>query len=132
MQTFPDNHNAGYTCGNQMAGLQLNAAARERAILRGLCNGTLAGAGRARAMQQLSAECFDDPLHREVFAALKEIPRSEPEILREHLPLRMLHRGFVDVELGDFIAPPDATAEQLDVWIQELVAGNARRAPRVP
>jgi hypothetical protein len=104
--------------------------ARERAVLRGLCNGTLAGAARAQAMQQLSAECFEDPLHREVFAALKEIPRSEPAILREHLPLRLLNRGFVDVELDEFFATPGAGGEQLARWIAELAARAAGRKIR--
>jgi len=107
-----------------------DATARERAILRGLCNGTLAGAARSQAMQRLSAECFEDHFHREVLAALKEIPRSEPEILREHLPLRLLHRGFVDVELDDFFAPPGAGAEELARWFAELAARAAGRKTR--
>jgi hypothetical protein len=98
----------------------------ESAVLRALCQGALDADARKRAFALLRGYSFQERMHRVVFDVLAESPGDDPRALRESLAARLTIRGFPEVDLEPFFAPPALDADRAAKSIQALLADAPR------
>jgi hypothetical protein len=82
--------------------------------LRLLCSVLIKSGTRQEICRLLDSAVFQDPLQRAVFEEIRDLGSVESRRLRELLPGRMLHRGFSNFKLHDFLAPYEVTEKEID------------------
>lgn len=108
---------------NKSAG-RLERRKDELEILRALSTRRLQGRARAEAFEILAGYSFVEPIHQVIFDALREIPAENPQVLREQLAVRLNNKGFPDLDLESFFAPPELTAAQAAAQIRALSSAD--------
>jgi hypothetical protein len=92
----------------------------ERDVLRVLCQGHLPGPAVARVRTSLAGYQWHEPLHQIIFGALLSIPFSDPNIIRDLLPARLVMRGFPDVKFEELFEPVAISAERAEQLVERL------------
>jgi hypothetical protein len=82
--------------------------------LRLLCSVLIKSGTRLEICRLLDPALFQDPLQRAVFEEIRELGPVESRHLRELLPGRVIHRGFPDFNLHDFLAPYEVSEKEID------------------
>jgi len=62
----------------------------------------------------LDANVFHDALQRVIFEEIRELGTIESRRLRQLLPARVTNRGFPDFDLHEFLAPHEASEQDID------------------
>lgn len=86
----------------------------ERDTLRLLCSVLIKSGTRQEICKLLDPAVFRDPLQRIVFEEIRELGAIESRRLRQLLPARVTNRGFPDFDLHEFLAPHQATEEDIE------------------
>lgn len=86
----------------------------QRNTLRLLCSVLIKSGTRLEICHLLDPRVFQDPLQRVVFEEIRELGTIESRRLRELLPARITNRGFPDFDLHEFLAPYEASEEDID------------------
>ena len=86
----------------------------ERDTLRLLCSVLLKGGTRQELCRLLEPGVFRDPLQRVIFEEIRALGDIESRRLRELLPARVTNRGFPEFDLHEFLAPHQATEEDIE------------------
>jgi len=86
----------------------------ERDTLRLLCSVLIKSGTRQEICKLLDAAVFHDPLQRVIFEEIRELGAIESRRLRQLLPARVTNRGFPEFDLHEFLAPHQATEEDIE------------------
>ena|SRR5882762_1497831 len=86
----------------------------ERDTLRLLCSVLIKSGTRQEICRLLDPGVFHDPLQRVVFEEICELGTIESRRLRQLLPARVTNRGFPEFDLHEFLAPHQATEEDIE------------------
>jgi hypothetical protein len=86
----------------------------ERDTLRLLCSVLIKSGTRQEICKLLDPGVFQDPLQRVIFEEIRELGAIESRRLRKLLPTRVANRGFPEFDLHKFLAPPQATEEDIE------------------
>jgi hypothetical protein len=86
----------------------------ERDTLRLLCSVLIKGSTRQEICRLLDPAIFQDPLQRAVFEEIRGLGAIESRRLRQLLPARVSHRGFPGFDLHEFLAPHQASEEDIE------------------
>ena len=86
----------------------------QRDTLRLLCSVLLKGGTREEICRLLEPTVFHDPLQRVIFEEIRRLGDLESRRLRELLPARVTNRGFPEFDLHEFLAPHQATEEDIE------------------
>jgi hypothetical protein len=82
--------------------------------LRLLCSVLIKSGTRLEICRLLDPAVFQDPLQRAVFEEIRDLGPIESRRLRKLLPARVIHRGFQDFNLHDFLAPYEVSEKEID------------------
>jgi hypothetical protein len=91
-----------------------NDSQLERDTLRLLCSVLLKSGTRTEICRLLDPGVFQDPLQRVIFEEVRDLGGVESRRLRELLPARVTNRGFPEFDLHEFLAPHQATEEDIE------------------
>lgn len=86
----------------------------QKSTLRFLCSVLIKSGTRSEICKLLDPQVFDDPLHRAVFEAIREMGVVDSRRLRELLPTRVASRGFPDFDLKQLLAPYEVSEKEID------------------
>lgn len=86
----------------------------ERNTLRLLCSVLIKSGTRAEICKLLDPGVFHDTLRRVVFEEIRELGAIESRRLRELLPALVSNRGFPEFDLQGFLAPHEASGQEID------------------
>jgi hypothetical protein len=86
----------------------------ERDTLRLLCSVLIKSGTRVELCRLLDPDVFHDPLQRVIFEEVRELGAVESRRLRELLPARVTNRGFPEFDLHEFLAPHQASEEDIE------------------
>jgi hypothetical protein len=86
----------------------------ERDTLRLLCSVLIKSGTRQEICRLLDPAAFQDPLQRAVFEEIRELGAIESRRLRQLLPARVKNRGFPEFDLHEFLAPDQATEQDIE------------------
>jgi hypothetical protein len=87
--------------------------ALERKILVALCTGALRRPAWERLAGALANHVWQEPEHRVVYAALRQIRIRDPRTWREQLPAQATRMGFPDVDWRGYLAPKEKSARTI-------------------
>jgi hypothetical protein len=93
----------------------------ERRILCALCQRTLDGSTRDRALQELKSYAWREPVHHAIFKCLTQLPAGNPELLRSELPACLTRKGFPDVDWDGFFTSSFQTQREALQAVLDLV-----------
>jgi hypothetical protein len=86
----------------------------ERDTLRLLCSVLIKSGTRQEICRLIDPAVFQDPLQRVMFEEIRDLGAIESRRLRQLLPARVTNRGFPDFDLHEFLAPHQATEEDIE------------------
>lgn len=86
----------------------------ERDTLRLLCSVLIKSGTRVEICRLLDPSVFHDPLQRIIFEEIRDLGAIESRRLRQVLPARVKSRGFSEFDLRKFLAPHQATEEDIE------------------
>jgi hypothetical protein len=86
----------------------------ERDTLRLLCSVLIKSGTRQEICRLIDPTVFQDPLQRIMFEEIRDLGAIESRRLRQLLPARVTNRGFPDFDLHEFLAPHQATEEDIE------------------
>jgi hypothetical protein len=86
----------------------------ERDTLRLLCSVLIKSGTRQEICKLIDPAVFQDPLQRVMFEEIRDLGAVESRRLRQLLPARVTNRGFPDFDLHEFLAPHQATEEDIE------------------
>lgn len=99
----------------------------ERAVLQAMCTVTPNRAVWDEGMRLLRSYRFRDVIHQVVFDALCEMNTHKPDIIREQLLVRLMRKGFPDVDVSLFLGQPNLPAKDVEPLIRALCATASHR-----
>jgi hypothetical protein len=82
--------------------------------IRLLCSVLIKSGTRVEICRLLDPGVFHDPLQRVLFEEIRELGAIESRPLRQLLPARVMKRGFPEFDLRKFLAPQQATEEDIE------------------
>jgi hypothetical protein len=106
-----------------------NVPELERRILRSLCGGATSSATWEALASQLVDHMWQEPEHRVVYEALRQIRSRDPKARREQLPAQATRMGFPDVEWTAYLSPEteaEIVPEQLIARLKAATVGRVR------
>jgi hypothetical protein len=86
----------------------------ERDTLRLLCSVLIKSGTRQEICRLIDPAVFQDPLQRVMFEEIRDLGAIESRRLRQLLPARVTNRGFPGFDLHEFLAPHQATEEDIE------------------
>jgi hypothetical protein len=86
----------------------------QRNTLRLLCSVLIKSGTRLEICHLLDPMVFQDPLQRVIFEEIRELGTIESRRLRQLLPARVTNRGFPEFDLHEFLAPHEASEQDID------------------
>lgn len=89
--------------------------------LRLLCSVLVKSGTRLELCRLLDPSVFQNPVQRVVFEEIRDLGAIESRRLRELLPGRVIHRGFPDFDLHDFLAPYEVTEKEIDQLFESVL-----------
>src|ERR1039458_2790813 len=102
----------------------------ERRILRALCGSANTPAAWDGLTSQLADHTWQEPEHRVVYEALRQIRSRDPKTRREQLPAQATRMGFPDVEWTAYLSPEGGEKTDAKQLIARLKAAAAARPPQ--
>jgi hypothetical protein len=103
----------------------------ERQILRVLCGGAITAVVWEALAGQISDHLWQEPEHRVVYEALRQIRSRDPQTLRDQIPAQATRMGFPDVEWAAYLSSqPDieTNPKQLIARLKAAATGPRRDA----
>lgn len=94
----------------------------ERAVLQAMCTVTPDRAVWDDGMRLLRSYRFRNVIHQVIFDALCEMNTDKPNIIREQLLVRLMRKGFPDVDVSVFLGQHSLPAEAVGALIRSLCA----------
>lgn len=82
--------------------------------LRLLCSVLIKSGTRLEICRLLDPAVFKEPVELAVFEEIRTLGSIESRRLRELLPERVIHRGFPDFNLHEFLSPYEVTEKEID------------------
>jgi hypothetical protein len=101
----------------------------ERKVLRALCVGATSSVSWDTLASQLADHTWQEPEHRVVYEALRQVRSRDPKARREQLPAQATRMGFPDVEWTAYLsreAEAETDTEQLIAQLKAAMADRAR------
>ena len=105
---------------NASSEIPAGRAALERRLLRGLCQGAFCLPGDL--LGRLAGYRFTVPLHCVIFEELLAHARAGLPLNHVELQSRLTRRGFPEVDLEPFYAPPGEDKEELGRVVARLLS----------
>lgn len=93
----------------------------ERRILSLICQAPARGTVRSELERELADYSWREREHQIVFEVLQEIPSSNPQTIRQQLPVRLTRKGFPDLNLETYFQPCDLANSQPARSIRSLL-----------